>query len=225
MIWSSPLVGQGSGKLGGIVIYMSRSGLAIRARVKGANPNSTRQQLVRMRTATISETWRSLSEGDRSTWISAAEEMEWPNKLGGTYKPSGYDLYMQRNYNRLKVGLSSLLNRYVAVGELPERTINSVMIDTSSATFGIQFTPGSMGDSWRWFFQTSPPQSPGRRSRRLLRETAVWNNSTLYVNLWTAYGDTWATLNAGETVALRASIVDANSGYELERGWWFVTAD
>lgn len=225
MIWTSPIVGQGSGKLGGVVVYMSRSGLAIRARVKGANPNSTRQQIVRMRTATISEAWRNLSESERNTWISAASEMEWTNKLGLTFTPSGYDLFMQRNYNLFKIGLTTLLNEYVSVSELPERTIDSVTLDTSANTFGIRFTPGAMADSWRWFFQTSPPQSPGRRSRRLLRETAIWNNSTLYVNIWTKYKTTWATLNPGETVALRATIVDQNSGYELERGWWFITAE
>lgn len=204
---------------------MSRSGLAIRARVKGANPSSLRQQRVRTRTATISTAWRNLTESDRTTWINAASTMTWSNRLGGTYTPSGYDLYMQRNFNRLKLGIDDLLNRYVETGELPERTIHTITIDTVSNTIGIQFTPGSMGDSWRWFFQTSPPQSPGRRSRRLLRETATWNNSTLFVNIWSAYADTWAELNTGETIGLRASLIDSSSGYELERGWWFITAD
>lgn len=224
MIWTSPLVGQGSGKVGGIVVYLSRSGLAIRARVKGANPNSTRQQLVRGRTSLIASEWRNLTEGDRETWISAANGMEWSNKLGGVYTPSGYDLYMQRNYNRLKLGMG-LLARYVSVGELPERTVERITIDTAGSTIGLQFTTGSMGDTWRWFIQTSPPQSPGRRSRRLLRETAIWSNSTLFVNIWSAYADTWATLNTGETIGLRISLVDTETGYELERGWWFVTAE
>jgi len=56
----------------------------------------------------VSRGWSALTAAQQLVWTNAAALLTWYTKVSIAYSPSGYQLFSQRNLNRLKIGLSQL---------------------------------------------------------------------------------------------------------------------
>ena len=87
------------GSINGTVYSRGIGGLYMKNRVKPLNPQSARQSAVRSQLASLSSGWRALTDAQREAWSAQADNYPATNRVGETYKPSGYQLYMTLNSN------------------------------------------------------------------------------------------------------------------------------
>ncbi len=120
MKYISPLISDGRNKLGGTVWSRNRSGVYQRAHVAPTQPRTTLQQANRASFAASANLWRSLSSSQVSGWNTFADLTPWTDTLGHTYKPSGFQLFMQCQRNLSLVGASPVLTPPTAMPAFPD---------------------------------------------------------------------------------------------------------
>lgn len=108
MKYISPLISDARNKLGGTVFARNRAGVYTRALVAPTQPRTVSQQANRAAFASITQGWRALSQQQRATWLSGATATVLTDSLGGTYRPSGFQLYVSCNRNAQLCGLVPL---------------------------------------------------------------------------------------------------------------------
>lgn len=107
--WSGVAVVDGRGKAGGTVFSKSRSGAYARNKVTPVNRRTPAQQLRRVILALFSQNYRALSEAQRNTWITAANNGYTANNIfGDQIKKSGIGLYIGLNTNLNLVEVAAL---------------------------------------------------------------------------------------------------------------------
>jgi hypothetical protein len=90
----SALIEEIVGKLAGSVFQDSYQGFQIRTRVTPRNPQTNYQQVRRGEFGFITQTWRTMSQAERDTFISAAP-----------YPSAGFNLFVASNVNLSLIGL------------------------------------------------------------------------------------------------------------------------
>lgn len=105
--WSG-LVSEMKGVLNGSVLSVGYGGQHIRNRVSGGGKTSERWDAVKQRLATVTQSWRTLSPAQQTGWQSMAASYPYIDKFGNPQTPSGYQLYVTLNSNRLQIGLAML---------------------------------------------------------------------------------------------------------------------
>ena len=76
-----------SGKLGGLIFSHNKGGRYVRVMGIPTNPNSARQQEVRGALATQSAAWEGLTDAERSTWETWAQNNPLTDPLGQVVRP------------------------------------------------------------------------------------------------------------------------------------------
>lgn len=99
-----------SGKIQGTVFARNKGGAYARGRGVVTNPRTPEQMRVRSIFATVSSSWRNLSEVQISDWNELADETTYQNRLGDSRKYTGKALYQKVNQNRQLMGLGLLSN-------------------------------------------------------------------------------------------------------------------
>ena len=125
------------GKLGGHVFTKARSGATVRTKVSPANPKTSAQGAVRSRFATLSQSWRNLSEEQRIAWNNKASTVGKTNIFGDTYFPSGKNLFVAINTNILTAG-GSAINIPPADVALPDVLFNGIFFDALAGTLDVE---------------------------------------------------------------------------------------
>ena len=97
MKFTSAILTQASGSLGGATASRNKGGGYFRARVAGTNPQSDAQTAQRSMFATISAAWRNLTDGERGAWKDAAAYFPYTDSLGQTKTYSGSQLFGKLN--------------------------------------------------------------------------------------------------------------------------------
>lgn len=108
MIYTSTILAEASGSLGGAVFSHNAGGQYIRRRAVPTNPNSVYQQAVRSFMALLSQTWASLTDDERATWEFLGEYIGTTNSLGMTKRISGLAFFCKTNVGRLQAGLTAV---------------------------------------------------------------------------------------------------------------------
>lgn len=98
-----------SGKIQGTVFARNKGGAYARGRGVVTNPRTPEQMRVRSIFATVSSSWRNLTEVQISDWNELADETTYQNRLGDSRNYTGKALYQKVNQNRLLMGLGLLL--------------------------------------------------------------------------------------------------------------------
>jgi len=96
---------QASGNMGGLC-YSSWRGIAVvRSAWSGTYPGTAKQLTVQGRITTLSQYWGiTLTALQRTKWNELADQIVFKNKLGQSYRPNGYNVFIQRNVQRLRMG-------------------------------------------------------------------------------------------------------------------------
>lgn len=107
MRFTSSLVTGIGGKLGNMVGLMTSGGMALRAWVSPANPNTGAQQGVRATMAELAAAWSGeLTQAQRDAWTIYAGTLDYVNKLGVHYTIAGFNAYAAANAARMVAGLA-----------------------------------------------------------------------------------------------------------------------
>lgn len=106
MIFTSTIIAQASGSIGGLTFSRNRGGKYIRSRATPTNPNTTFQQAVRGFLSDLTSKWNDLLTSiQRDAWDLYAENVPLPNSLGEPRNVGGLGMYNRTNVPRLQASL------------------------------------------------------------------------------------------------------------------------
>lgn len=94
MKFLSGLITSGSGSYGGMTVSHNKGGMYMRARAIPTNPNTVQQVSARTALANAASLWRTLSEAQRTSWASYAQNTPTVNALGQTTHLSGFQWFV-----------------------------------------------------------------------------------------------------------------------------------
>jgi hypothetical protein len=107
MLINSPLVGAGSGSLGGLTMSHNRGGQYLRKRVVPTNPGTSRQQVVRSLLGTLASRWGNvLTAAQRDAWDLYGSSVAFINAIGETIFLTGQQQYLRSNVPRLQASMA-----------------------------------------------------------------------------------------------------------------------
>ena len=81
------------GSIGGTVFSRNGGGAYAKARIKGTNPNTAPQQMVRAIISSMFAAWTLLTGAVRTGWANYAANVSMINRLGDVINLSGYNMY------------------------------------------------------------------------------------------------------------------------------------
>ncbi|MBA7675775.1 hypothetical protein ES703_84012 [subsurface metagenome] len=120
MQFTSLIIAEGRGSMGGVTFSRNRYGAYTRARVTPVNPNTGLQFAARLRFRVLASRWTfALTQAQRNAWDLYGENVSWLNKLGQTVKLTGYAHYQRSNGAILAAG-GILVDDAPVVFSLPE---------------------------------------------------------------------------------------------------------
>lgn len=146
--------------IAGITYYTSgKGGIGMRARVGVANPNTAAQQRERGRFAIPSSAWKGLAENVRQSFNSLASTLTRVNGLGGSYNPSGFQIWNELNRNLQTIFLP-LLTDVPAMDTVESFSSMSLVADTTGGTLLMTFD-AAVPATQRYIIYATPGMSPG----------------------------------------------------------------
>ena len=218
--WSGIGITEGRGKIGGTVLQKGRSGAIARVKVTPVNPQSSYQQEVRSRLASLSSTFRTLGESVVNAWNAAANSgFTTTNVFGDTVKRTGHGLYVGLNLNLNSVGEGAITNPPV-----PEGVPSPFSIDPSAAAGANTFfiaanfgggTPTVLPADTNMRIYATPPLSGGINFTKSLYRSIdflVAGDNTGTENVRAAYVARFGALVAGQRFSVKVQTINVNTG-------------
>lgn len=169
-------VAEGRGKIGGTVYSRNASGAYARNYVKPVNPQTPAQQAVRSSFGSLSGSFRSLTEGQRNSFVTQAPNYPRQDKVGNTITLTGQQLFNAANLAILQSGGTALLTTMPPpLAALPDIAFPLSAIDTDFVPNSVELTPdfvtivngvpvasGSVPAGYRLVIEATRALSPGR---------------------------------------------------------------
>jgi hypothetical protein len=131
MKWISPLVSDARNKIGGDVFARNRAGVYARARVSPTQPRTTSQQNNRALFASFATQWKTLSQTDIAGWNTLASTIVLKDTLGGSYNPTGFQLFVGNNRNLSFIGAANITTPPATKPNIASTDITLLSLTTS----------------------------------------------------------------------------------------------
>ena len=154
-----------SGSIGGTT-YWNNAGLNARSRISPINPNTLAQQNVRANLSTAAFEWGELTDAQRTAWDDYAALTPLTNKLGQSFNPSGFMMWVRWCSSRLLVGESITQPSPLATSGLGAPPTAIIVEDPSMAATITVTIAGGAADDGNCFAQISGVLSSGINSVR-----------------------------------------------------------
>lgn len=153
------IVTDGRGKIGGHVASKNRSGAYMRTKVTPSNPNTSAQVSARSLLASLSQSWRTLTKGQRLAWNNAVGDWSKTDIFGDIKNPTGLNLYIKLNANLLGVGLVAITTPPLKQ-DVPSAYAVSANYTISTGELTVYMNDES-GDGIIGLIRATPPLSAG----------------------------------------------------------------
>lgn len=200
---------EGSGGLGGTVLFKGRSGASARVKTKAVNPQTSKQITRRAVLSAQSQAWQGLTADQRAAWNSAAASGQFPqtNRLALTYNPTGAQLYTKLNTNILLLG-GSVITEPPIKTSLTQVLLTSLTAADAVPALSLVFT-GTLAASEALILYATPNLSPGitRPGKSIYRLLTTYT-STSPANLLTAYQALFGDPVEGQKIFVKGFIGD-----------------
>lgn len=216
------IVVDGRGKIGGHVASKNRGGAYFRTKVSPAQPTSTYSAAVRSRLASISSSWRGLTQAQRDQWNDAVASFKKTDIFGDVRNPSGFNLYQEINNNLVNAGVAQ-----VTAPPTPQAvdalTSLSAVADNSSNSLTLTFSPAIASDHVA-IIRATPAMSPGKNFvKSELRQIQVATNADVSpLAVSTAYQAKYGAIGAvGQKIFVEVIEINTATG---QKGRSFLTS-
>lgn len=210
------IVAEMRNKLNGNVFSKNRYGNYVRNKVTPVNPRTSFQQNQRAFLATLSSTWRTLTDLQRLSWINGAANFPRTDIFGDKKILSGQALFVALNKNLLNAG-QPVINVAPLPGELPQITPSGLVAEftvaTSTSLVEFSISPAAVPAGHSLFVYATPTVGPGisfvkNRFRFLGTATAAAG----VVDISAMYTARFGNLTIGEKVFIQVAIVNNSTG-------------
>lgn len=127
------------GSIGGTVFSRNAGGAYAKQRVKGTNPNTSGQQLMRSICSGFWAAWNTLTAIVRTDWATYASNIQLVNRLGDAINVSGYNMYCRSRavIKRLSMSMPAAAPTVMSLPET-DPTI-AVVASAAGKTLSISF--------------------------------------------------------------------------------------
>jgi hypothetical protein len=190
------------GSIGGQTYQHGRFGTIVRARVFPINPQTSAQQSARGRLTAVAQTWRTITEAQRLTWLSLASD------LGS--RLSGFQIYAKVNSNRALNG-EALATTPPTQAIPPVVTLLTATLSVTAVSAVITFTGTTPGF---WLLRATSQALPGiynlNTRFRYLQSTAGTSTPQTVAG-FTAWSAKFGTPIVGRRIELE--VVPVTSGW------------
>lgn len=208
-------IAQASGKVNGTIYAVNRGGQYMKTWKKPTNPQTTPQSTVRSRLASLASAWRSLTVGQRDAWNTIVESYPQVNRLGDSYIPSGYQLYMSLNSNLLAAGQSTIDTPLAPVG-FTETSVTALVAQISvgvNSTVSLSIgTAGSANETIIIAATVGLSAGISRPSSGLYKQVNAMASAATDFEVVSEYGGVFGTMVIGQKIFARAYLVNNNTG-------------
>jgi len=197
------IVVEGRGKIGGHVASRNRGGAYFRTKVTPVNPSTIYQQESRNLMASRSQAWRALTQTQRDAWNAAVDDFQRTDIFGDIRKPSGQNLFVLININRINSGAAALLIPPVPTAP-PPVIATSATIAVGTTDFDVAFT-GSGGATDHIHVWATDGMSPGisyaKNRFRFIGSVAA--NTASPLDIWALYLARFGAPTVGQKVMVQ----------------------
>jgi hypothetical protein len=209
----SALITDMRNKLNGSVFSRNRGGAFLRTKITPTNPKSAAQVAQRSKLASFSQSWRALTEAQRSAWLGAVSSWAKTDIFGATVNPSGSTLYIRLNINVALAGGTQLVLPPSQVGATAITEI-SVVADVSDANVEVAYLPNAVPAGHAMVIEATPQLSPGiSNANNQFRVVQTFDAAeTSPADISTAYITKFGTLIAGKKMFVRAKFINKTTG-------------
>ena len=206
------IVTDGRGKIGGHVASKNRGGAYLRTKVTPVNPRTSYQLAVRSRLAAIAQTWKTLTQAERTSFNAAVKDFARTNIFGDLKTPSGFNLYQRLNLNLGKVG-SAFITAAPSPQEVLALTSLSVAAGYGAGDIILTFSPAIDAGS-KVVIGATPMLSPGKSFvKSEYRDIMVADNlDTSPLTITSEYVAKFGAAVADQKVFFQMRAVDTTSG-------------
>jgi hypothetical protein len=140
MKFKSPIISQGSGKIGGAVYSHNRGGNYIRNWRTPVNTNTAQQQAIRNDLGTLQARFaQTLTSGQRAAWATFAANVPVVNSMGDSITITAQNWYIKANVPRLQASITPV-DAGPTVFELATLTTPTPTITAAGTTASLAFT-------------------------------------------------------------------------------------
>ena len=153
------------GSIGGTVFSKNASGNYIRSRITPVNPNTARQNAIRVAVQSLAPQWSGvLSPAERAGWAVYAANIVRTNKLGGVINLSGYNHFIRGNSIRVQNGDPVVTAFPTDLTLPPGDPLFAVEVDATNQQLSVTFDPAlawSITDDGFMYIYMSLPKAAG----------------------------------------------------------------
>ena len=210
------IVTDGRGKIGGHVASKNRSGAYLRTKVTPSNPNSVAQVQARSILASLSQSWQTLTESQRSGWNDAVKEWGTTDIFGDIKNPSGINLFVKLNANLLNIG-GTALSDVPAKREVPLTVVVDGTLSRATGSITINFS-NNLADGYVALVRATPTLSNGVSFVKSQFRVVGYSEVTMdMVELLDAYSAKFNTPSVGANIYVSVQFVLSNGQKTTEQ--------
>lgn len=219
MKYISPIISDARGSLGGTTFARNRAGVYTRARVAPTQPRTNSQQENRAAFATLTQSWRTLTQEQIAGWNTLAIGVTLTDTLGKNYTPSGMQLYISCNRNLTNIGRSTISEPPPQRQITQDMTSSTILLGTTNGIWTACeiIYPGPPQDAYPNFLvQMSAPLSPGvsfiaaHLYRNMHPPFAVGGG---IIGMNTPYANQFGVPPPGVLIGTKLTSIDVNYGW------------
>lgn len=162
-LFTSQIIAQGSGSMGGTTFSHNRFGPYMRAKRTPVNPNTTYQQEQRNVFAVATAAWRALTDAQRAAWASYAAATPVTNRLGATVYLTGSQMHVATNSFAGRLGIAAISAAPVTPGRQAIGLIGVIITAAAGGTIAVDSIESTLNTTGTVAVFVGDPVSAGVR--------------------------------------------------------------
>jgi len=212
-----PLVGQLSGRVGGIVFSRNRGGDYVRNGPSPINPQTFYQIAVRNALALASTRWNDMLATARASWSSWAQNNPQQNRIGESIRLQGNAAFVMFNSRLAYLGVPVIDTAPVISAPAPLLTLTGTF-DIGAGAFQAAYTATPLGAGTKLWVRGCRPMSLGvafvkNRLRHFITGAAAGASP---LDIETSFYARFGTPAVGESIVIRAAVLGADGQLSAE---------
>ena len=207
------------GKLNGSKFSKGKSAHTLTNKVKGSNPRTSAQSIVRSAFRTYTSKWQTLAADNILAWNAAAKSTAYKNAFGDSYQTTGHKLYV-------KLNVEAAMNGGAEIVTPPTLTVPTIVnvdnldVVIAGDVFNIE-TLDDLDTGTSLIITATPPMSPGKTNmkgmyRRILTVDAPYPAGVMGIR--PAYIAKFGAPVLGKQIGVICYTTDTTKGVKFKAG-------
>lgn len=200
-------------KLNGSVFSKNRYGAYVRTKVTPVNPQSTSQQNARAILGSLAQTWRTLTEPQRQSWIDAAPNFPFSDIYGNSKILSGSTLFQKLN-NTLSSNEVQINLLAPSPSQIPNLALASLTATAGTQLLSLDFAPSPIPANTILIIESTGNVPPGISfvKNKFRKISTASSSDTSPANLTSDFTDVHGSLVIGQKIFVRVKVLNTVTG-------------